>query len=292
MRWLVLGWVGATLVATAVLGVAGTKAGPLPEWGHEVGHLVLCGGLAAMICVATPGGAVRRATGALVGVGLFGAAIELIQLSHRPGVGDVSFDLGMDLVGGAVGVALWSMFAGRTVDVGHLLSVVFHPLVVAPLGLAAVVVGSGQTMAEAVRWTAVGAVCVAPAIGWWALGLGRRWWTDPDVSRRTDRRTMFLLGCVGMAVFQILALSGPPAVSDLAVGILVGTVIGTAMTVSGLKVSGHVAIPAMLGLSAGSLPLIGVAVVLSWARVAAGRHRPVEVGVAWILAALAMSVVG
>lgn len=298
MRWLVAAWVGATLLATAVLGVVGAQAGALPEWGHLVGHVGLCGVFAGLVSGAVRGTPERRAGLGLAGAVVFGAAIEVVQLRYAPTVGAVAFDLAVDTVAGAAGAIASALLRGeRTDGIGHLLSVVFHPLWVAPVGLCSVVCTSAAlSVTGALAWTVVGAACLSPAVAVWAVGLGR-WWTDADVSRRTDRPRLFALGIAGLAVLVGLSWAAPEPLVRLALGLVAGAVLGTGLTLAGCKVSGHVAIPAMLGLATvewwveGALPLLGVAAVLSWARIAAGRHHATEVGAAWVLAGVAAGVV-
>ncbi|MEZ4239587.1 MAG: hypothetical protein R3F59_26210 [Myxococcota bacterium] len=289
-----VGWVATALVATAVLGVSGAMPGRWPEQAHLVGHLGLCGVLAALVAASVPGPAVRRAAVGLAATVAFGAAIEAIQLRYHPHWTEVVYDLLTDGIGACAGLLAWAHLGGRgrREAVGHLLSAALHPLWVAPVGLAMATYAGERSGGVAVRWMGVAGLCLAPAIGLWGLGVARRWWSDADLSRRTDRAGLFAVGCASLVAFGgIAAARGPDAVGVLAALAVSGAVLGTLLTVGGLKVSGHVAIPAALGLATalwswrGPWLLLAVAVLLTWARPAAGRHQRREVAAAWALAA-------
>jgi hypothetical protein len=291
MRWLAaLVWVGIALGATALLGVVAVTAGPIPEWGHLVGHVVLCGGLAAML--AWRGSSIGSALVALAGAEAFGLAIEIVQLRVVRFSSDTLFDLGMDAFGACLGVAaVGTVRRDAAPDLGHALSVALHPLVVAPIGVLAVVYAAQRSVGAAILWTGAAVVCLLPAVGLWVAGVAGGWWTDADLSPRAERAPLFVAGCAGALAFAALAYVGPGPVAALAAVTLLGALLGAALTRAGLKVSGHVAIPVALALLLapfsvrGPIPLLGVAVVLSWARLASGRHRAIEVAAAWLLAA-------
>jgi hypothetical protein len=320
LGWIAAGWAATALTATVVLGVSGAVPGRWPEEAHVLGHLGLCGALALLLaesagragCGSTadrlsPSGphpnplpegegvsaSPARAAGlALAATVLFGAAIEAIQLRHEPHWTEVAYDLLTDGLGATLGLAAWAhLDRARREPVGHLLSAVLHPLWIAPLGLAMILYAAERSGGTAARWTAAAAACLVPAIALWAFGIARRWWSDADLSRRADRTGLYAVGCASAAAFAILALRGPDPVLALGGLCAAGAVLGAAITVAGLKVSGHVAIPAALGLAMiswsarGPWLLLAVAVALSWARVAAGRHRRVEVAAGWALAA-------
>jgi len=276
----VLGWCATALVATAMLGVVGAKAGPFPEWGHLLGHIVLCGGTSLGAAAALQGSVRRRALGGLLaGVGL-GLAIEVVQARFHPVWSEATYDLAIDALGAWVGLLLWGR--GRPA-VSHLASAVLHPLVVGPVGIAAVV---------GPRWTVLLALCLLPALAAWVSGVRDGRLSDADVSLREERGPLFLVGTCSGVAFLLLASLGGAAVQSLGWLLTLGAVLGTSVTAAGFKVSGHVGIPVVLGLWAwahdarAAVPLLGAALLMSWARPAAGRHRPVEVGGAWALGAV------
>jgi hypothetical protein len=275
--WLLLIAAVATLGVTSALGLAGAKAGRWPEWMHLAGHLGLCGGMAFATAWATTG-SVRRKMGAGLAAGMaLGLAIEWVQAGVYPTWREALYDLGVDAVACWGGVLLWGW---RQPEVGHGASAGLHPLVVGPLGIVAVVGPS---------WTALLALCLAPAIAAWLTGLADGRLSDGDVSVREERGPLFLVGTTSGLAFLSLASLGDVQVQLLGWVLAVGAVLGTAVTAAGFKVSGHVGIPVALGLWAAALeervavPLLLVALMLSWARTCCGRHRPVEVGGAWVM---------
>lgn len=278
LRWgVAVLWAGAALLATAALGLSGAKVGRWPEGMHLLGHLVLCGGAAVGVASATGGSAPRRAAwGVAAGIAL-GVTIELVQARVHPAWGEAGFDLAVDTLAAVAGALLWG---GRREGPGHVASAVLHPLVVVPLGL---------WMAIGPAQTTLAVACMVPPALVWATGVHRHWWSDPDLSQRTQRGPLFLLGCIGMLAWYALADGAGRSVAGPAV---LAAGVGTAVTVAGLKVSGHVAIPAVLGMWAwhhGELRaaqgFLGAALLLSWARWVARRHRRREVLAAWALGA-------
>ncbi|MCA9489689.1 MAG: hypothetical protein KC621_07185 [Myxococcales bacterium] len=279
MRGLAWLWVTAALLATAWMGAAGTQVGTWPEGYHLLGHLVLCGGAAFLA-----GRSRDTVLGVVVGVGL-GAAIEIVQLPNGQSWIEASYDLGVDVVAALLG----ALMADRGERSGHLASAVLHPLLIAPVGLAAAVYVVARDAWEAIGWTLVAAACLGPAVGLWVVGTTGGWWSDADVSRRAERGPLFAAGVVCAVGFLLVAHRAPAPVPHLALVAAGCAALGALLTRLGLKVSGHVAIPAALGLlvapSRIAVPLLAAALLLSWARVAARRHRPVEIVAAWLVAA-------
>ncbi|MEQ1569529.1 MAG: hypothetical protein ABMA64_28085 [Myxococcota bacterium] len=294
LRWLaVVGWISVALASTAALGVVAVTAGPIPEWGHLVGHVALCAGCSALVMAAAGGSPRARAAAAFGASMAFGAAIELVQMRVGRLSADTLFDLAMDALGAALGLCAWaSVHRGRDAPIGHALSWLLHPLWVAPIGWWVVTYAASRSLRTATGWTAVAALCLAPALAVWAFGVVARWWSDADLSERADRGPLFAVGAAGMVALAAAAHARGGLAADLALPCALGAAVGAVATRAGLKVSGHVAIPAALGLlivpwsARGPLPALGVAVVLSWARVAAGRHRPVEVAAGWAVAGI------
>ncbi|MBX2797882.1 MAG: hypothetical protein KTR31_09445 [Myxococcales bacterium] len=189
--------------------------------------------------------------------------------------------------------------SGWTTSAGHALSAALHPVGVAPLGFGAVVYAATRDLSATMAWTAIAAACAGPALATWLWGIHRGWWTDADVSQRQQRPGLFVLGCSCLAsLWLVAAWSGPPVVERLASASVLAATAGTAITLAGFKVSGHVAIPVALAAlawptsPAATALLLTVAAVLSWARLAATRHQPAEVLGGWLLAAACAAVVG
>jgi hypothetical protein len=288
VRGLAALWVATALVATALLGTAAIDPGPLPEIGHLAGHLLLCGGLAWMVATFT--GSSAGPAVALAAATAFGAAIELVQILTAPPTWNTLFDLGMDLLGATLGVGAWAaMDRERHEPVGHLISAALHPLWIAPVGFFALA-AVRQGARDGLWWTMGAAVAMAPAVAAWAVGIARGWWVDADLSRRDQRPPLFAAGVAGVVALALVARGTSMATSSGLVAL--GAGIGTAMTVAGWKISGHVAIPAALGLLlAPSAPkeggwFLAAAAVLAVARVAAGRHHRAEVAAGAALAVL------
>jgi hypothetical protein len=292
LRWVSVAlWAAAALASTAALGVVGAQAGPWPEWAHLLGHLVLCGGCAAMVAMASRGSdTVRASVGLAAGV-ILGVAIEVLQVGFQPGF-EVIHDLALDLTGASAGILAWgSLHPARAYSVGHVLSWALHPVWLAPVALFGLAYAAARDEHAALRFALTALVCLVPGIAVWLLGWRLGWWSDPDLSVRTERPSLFAVGMLGALTFVWLVADEDPALQRLS---LLGTAaasIGVLATALGLKLSGHVVIPAAIGLGMvafshrGPLLLLGPALVLSWARIVADRHHWIEVLAAWLLAA-------
>jgi hypothetical protein len=182
-------------------------------------------------------------------------------------------------------------------EVGRALGVWLHPAAVVPIGLAGAHYAGTRDPRASLAWAAVAIACWLPAAAAWAIGtrLGR--FTDADLVDRRERPALFALACGSAALYALVTRwDAPPPVVVLADGMLAGALAVTVVTTAGFKVSGHVAVPALLAVAVvpwsarGPLLLLGVALLLSWARVRAGVHRPIEVAGAWALAAAALTV--
>lgn len=292
MRWLwAIVWMVAALLATAGMGAAGAIAGPWPEGLHLLGHIVLCGGCSAAVAFASGGSDTRRATlGLIFGLGL-GAAIELVQMGWQPNW-EVVHDLGIDLTGAAAGVIAWGARPPeRAHAVGHVLSWALHPVWLAPVALFGLAYAAARDESAAARFALLALACLVPGIAVWLLGWWRGWWSDPDLSVRSERPSLLALGMLGAIAFLWVLGDEDPTLQRLSLLGAFAAAIGVGATLAGLKVSGHVAIPAAIGLGMvafsqrGPVLLLGPALVLSWARITADRHRWFEVLAAWVLAA-------
>jgi hypothetical protein len=257
----------------------------LPDPVHWLGHLALFGGLAAAL------GRGRPPAVALAGTMAAGLLLELVQAATgTSSPREALFDLAVDALSGMAGLAL----RGRR-EVSHALGVWLHPAVLVPLGLLGSYHTATRDLPQALGWTLVALCCWLPAAAAWAVGtrLGR--FTDADLVDRRERPALFALGCGSATLYAAVArLGGPASVVVLADGLLLCAVTVTLVTAAGFKVSGHVAVPLLLAAVAGTwsvraaVLLLAVAVLLSWARVRAGVHRPVEVAGAWLLGLAAL----
>lgn len=280
--------IGSLLLGAAFVGAAALlSSGLLPEVGrapealHVLGHLVICGTIAA---------ANRGSVGsALTWVLAAGIGIELAQgigAGRLPGP-EAAYDVMVDVVGGLLGIVLSRPGRSAADALGWLL----HPLLVAPLGVFGLVYAETRSLAEALRWTGAGAACALFPIAGWLLGLASGRLSDPDLQQAHERPRLFLLGCACVAAFFTATREAPAALALCATAALLCAPVVTLLTSAGLKVSGHAAAPVLLATSLSTVsvrgPLLGaaVAILVSWARVRAGRHTRGEVLAAWLLAA-------
>lgn len=278
---------------------------------HLIAHSLLYGGLAALIASwRFPAGALdaggktlrRRALEAALCFLAVAVAQEATQALGRGRLlgREEFFDLGVDIVGAALGLIVWSLADRRRVyPVARALGVVLHPAFVGPVGVFAVTWAASRDSHVGVAWTGAAALAVLPVAGVWALGLRRGWFGDADLSVRAERPPFLAVACVAAVGFAwaVHTLDAPPAVRDLCLAGVVATGLVTAVTLAGLKVSGHVAVPVgtlalLLRDSPRAVwPFAAAALALSWARVREGRHTPREVVGAWGLAGASAALV-
>lgn len=237
----------------------------------------------------------RRAVLAAGSFFLVAGAQELAQaLSrlHAPG-GEELFDLVVDAGGATLGLIAWSLFdKRRTYPLARTLGVVLHPGFIGPFGVFALTWSTLRDTRAALGWTIVFVLAVLPLAGLWWVGLKRGWYSDRDLSVRTERPRLLLIAVLSATVLLVaVRLAGAPlVVRDMAVAGLIATALLTLMTILGTKVSGHVAVPVgvVVLLSAtsyrGPWPFLILALSVSWARVREGRHTPREVLAGWGIA--------
>lgn len=291
MRWWAMGWAAMATGAAAALS-SGIVDLPfaLPDAAHIAGHLLLFGGLAALLGrTLSPGRALLLTLAA-------GAAVEVAQalasghLSPR----EVLFDGVVDALSAMAGLAV-----GRRRAVAEALGAWLHPALVFPVGLAGTCYAAERDLGAAALWALIGCAGLAPAaLGWW-LGVRRGWFSDVDLVDRTERPPLFLAATAAAAASALAVrfVGAPSAITAVADGTAWGAAALTALTVAGFKVSGHVAVSVLLAVAIapwsgrGPLLFLASAVLLSWARVAAGKHRPAEVAGAWALGAAAWVVI-
>lgn len=268
---------------------------------HLVAHSVLYGALAAVLASwwfprealhADRRSLGRRAIGAALCFACAAGAQELTQALSRNSLpaAEELFDLVVDIAGATLGLIAWSRAdRRRAYPVARALGVLLHPAFVGPLGVFAVTWASLRDARAGLAWTALATLAVLPVAGVWAVGLRRGWFSDADLSVRAERPRFLASACCAAVALALCAhgLSAPAVVRDIARAGLVATLLVTAATLRGLKVSGHVAVPA--GVVAllcvhsprGVWPFALAALALSWARVREGRHTPREVLGAW-----------
>jgi membrane-associated phospholipid phosphatase len=167
-----------------------------------------------------------------------------------------------------------------------------HPAFIGPLGVFALTWSALRNGRAALGWTVVFVLAVIPLASVWWVGLNRGWYSDRDLSVRSERPGALLVGVSSAAMLLLLVhVAGAPVqVRDLAITGLIATSVVTLATVAGAKVSGHVAVPVgvfvlLLATSyRGPWPFLLVALAVSWARVREGRHTPSEVLAGWGIA--------
>ena len=291
MRAFAIGWAAVTVVMAAGLSAGyGPNVGHLPEGFHLFGHVVLFGVLAAALARDDR----RCAEAALAWVLVAGGLVEVAQMaaSHSWTPREALYDGMVDGLAGMAGLVV----GGRT-GIATALGRWLHPALVFPIGLIGTFYAAERHLGSAFGWALCGIVCVLPAAVGWVVGVRRGWFSDADLVAREERPALFALGCASAALFAAVVhgLGAPADVIGVADGIAVAAVAMTALTVAGLKVSGHVAVSLLLAVAIapwstrGPLLFVASASLLSWARVRAGVHKPVEVTGAWLLAAAALA---
>ena len=271
---------------------------------HLVAHSVLYGSLAMALARrwfppealdGTPKSLRRRALSAALYFLFVAGAQELAQAVCRSRfpASEELFDLAVDFAGATLGLIVWSWFDGRrTYPVARALGVVLHPAFVGPLGVFALAWSTLRSGRAALGWTLLCVLAVLPLAGVWWVGLKRGWYSDRDLSVRTERPALLMAAVVSAALLVVAVhLGGAPlVVRYMTVAGLIATAFLTLATLAGTKVSGHVAVPVgvLVLLSAtsyrGLWPFLLVALAVSWARVREGRHTPREVLAGWAIA--------
>ncbi|MEZ4394695.1 MAG: hypothetical protein R3A48_26780 [Polyangiales bacterium] len=273
------------------------------ELTHLVAHSLLYGALAAMLASwwfplepeDRSMSLRRKAIAASLCFIAAAGAQELTQAlsRHRLPAGEELFDLAVDITGATLGLIAWSYTDPRRGrPVARALGVVLHPGFVGLAGVFAVTWASLRDARAGLTWTALAALAVLPVAIFWVYGLRRGRFSDADLSVRAERPPFLAASCLAALALYLATcgLGAPPIVRSLCLAGAVASVLVTAATLGGLKVSGHVAVPvgvvALIHVSSarGVWPFAVAAVALSWARVREGRHTPREVAGAWGLA--------
>jgi hypothetical protein len=205
------------------------------------------------------------------------------------------FDLFVDGVAACAGLIVWTHFERRRRgSVARALGVLLHPALLGPAGVFALTWSATRTTKLSLWWTLCSALAVAPVAALWLLGLRRGWFSDHDLSVRQERPAFF-----GAALVTALCFAGavylshaPMVVCVFALAGSIASVLFAVVTVAGLKVSGHAAVPvgvvALLEATShrGLWPFAVAACAVSWARITEGRHTPREVAAGWSIAGM------
>jgi hypothetical protein len=263
--------------------------GHLPDAAHIAGHVAIFGIMAAALL---PWTGAHGALGAVMAAGL---GLELVQ-AYAVGllfVDEALFDLGVDLVSGALGLVLTRDRAAADALGGWL-----HPALVGPAAL----YGIGRTVlggrADGLAFAGLVLVCFAPAVAAWLGGVAVGWFESIELRERARRPPLFLVAVVcSVASWRAVVAVWPGPLESVAFGVVLAVVAVTAITTAGFKISGHVGGAVLSAVAVapwsqrGAVVLVGAGLALSWARVRARCHTPREVVGAWLLA-LAFALLG
>ncbi len=230
-----------------------------------------------------------------IGLGV-GLALEAVQALA---VGKIlwlesAYDTAVN--GFALLLGLASASPGRT---AHRLGAWLHPLVVGPMalfGFGWITLGRPHRAAALV---ALVLITFLPAILLWGMGVASGRFHSaqvPDARRRVPLFAMVTLGA--SLATPVVGIWWPGPLRYAIGGMALCAGLYTLAAAGGFRMSGHVGTP-LLGAVAlapwsprGAALLVGIGALLTWARVRTGRHRPVEVAAAWLLAAIVAIGVG
>lgn len=285
MKWIAILWAVIAMGCAAALSAGYGPHVHTPDWVHWIGHLLLFGGLALLLDRSLR----WRPTVTLVAALSVGIGVELAQVAGSGflSLRELGFDVMVDALAVMAGLAL-----GRRRAAARAIGLWLHPAVVFPLGLCGTFYAALRDVPQALTWTALAIACLAPCAAVWLLGVRWGWFSGVDMVNKAERPRLFALACGCCLLFAGLshALAAPSQVLDVTHGLLLTAVLITAMTRAGFKVSGHVTIALLLAVAIAPwsvrAPVLFLAagVLLSWGRVRARCHRPVEVAGAWVLA--------
>ena len=179
------------------------------------------------------------------------------------------------------------------------LSRIFHPFVIVIPTLFLAVYFSTSSLAEALKWTAASvAIVILPLSIFILISVRRGHYSDPYVSVREQRRSLYLMGgaCL-ISLLAFLILTGAPRIIVACIYAAVLANVAGALVNRFSKVSAHAA--AMAGCSAVLFtlsPAIGIglgiiALIVGWARVRAGHHSVGQVVTGWAIAVTCVLIV-
>jgi hypothetical protein len=286
MKLLAVLWALVAMGCAAALSAGYGPRFHAPDYVHLIGHLLLLGGLALFLERSMRW---RPTTTLLVALGV-GVGVELAQVAGSGvlSIREMGFDVMVDALAVMAGLAL-----GRRRATARAIGVWLHPAFVFPVGVLGTFYAALREVYPALGWTLVAVVCLLPSAVVWLLGVRLGWFSDPDIVSRTERPRLFVAACCCSGLFVVAAhgLGAPSQVLLVAHGLALVSVLLTALTIAGFKVSGHVAIALLLAVVIapwsirGPVLFVAAGCLLSWGRVRARCHRPAEVVGAWALAA-------
>lgn len=177
----------------------------------------------------------------------------------------------------------------------RLISLVFHPFIIAPVAIVLVMKLDGISLVTALAWAAVCAdLVIVPVLLYLAYNLARKQYTDADISVREDRYGIYAFGtaCMVFCLAALFWLDAPRELLKLFSGGLVTIMVFGLMTRFWTKVSVHVGLlsAATTAVAFHSPPLgalLGAIMLLvAWSRWVLGRHSIEEVLVGWATSSL------
>jgi len=179
--------------------------------------------------------------------------------------------------------------------IAQLISLVFHPFIVAPFALVLVTKLDGSSWVSALAWSAVCAMLVIlPALLYMAYNLARKQYTDADISVREDRYGIYAFGtaCMALCLAALFWLEAPKSLLKLLSGAFATIVVFALMTRFWTKVSVHVGLlsAATMAVAFQSLPLgalLGaITLLVGWSRWVLNRHSLAEMVAGWATSSL------
>ncbi len=179
------------------------------------------------------------------------------------------------------------------------ISRIFHPLVVVVPTLVIAMVRLGSTALEAVLWTALAIAIVNLPMALlllWGVRSGK--YSDPSVSIREQRTSIYAVGCACLVILLIVLViwKAPVVIIACLISAVIATILGYVIN-RYTKLSLHSA--AMAGCTAVLLwtaPYIGVvmavfAPLVGWARIRLKHHTPVQILIGWMVSMICVFVV-
>jgi hypothetical protein len=170
-----------------------------------------------------------------------------------------------------------------------------HPFLISPLAVLAVLYLDTGSLWQALKWAGlISLLILAPATLYLQRKLARREYSDADVSLTHQRNGFYIFGAVTMLVSfaVVLWLQPPEVLISLFVAGLITLAAAILITRLWLKASIHTGVMAgsAAALAFYSLPLavamIGLTLLVAWARVTLRRHTLPEVVVGFTIAAV------
>ncbi len=188
--------------------------------------------------------------------------------------------------------------------VAHLVSILFHPVVLPLLTLGVLTyLAPGGSLIRSLNWIAIAIVLSVLPVGLLVLvQVLRGEWTDTDVSVRRQRYILYPYGilCMLAAALAFAILAAPAVAVRATIGAAGANILNMLINLR-YKVSAHATTAAMcaallwLGTPAPSRLVWGGAVtaaalLVGWSRVVLGRHSPGQVALGWSVGVVAGAV--